>query len=73
MSKMPWDEPNDGHFIEAQKAWFVIHSSKRGAMGQTLASFGKKEHADAFKEKFGGTGYPCDDITINRLSWSNWG
>ncbi|WP_022940905.1 nitrous oxide reductase accessory protein NosL [Psychromonas hadalis] len=67
MSKMPWDEPNDGHFIDATTAWFVIHSSKRGAMGQTLASFGKKEHAQAFKKEFGGTVYGFEEITMDRL------
>jgi len=54
MSKMPWEELNDGHFIDAKKAWYVAGSSKRGAMGETLASFGKKADAQAFATEFGG-------------------
>ncbi|PKG40814.1 nitrous oxide reductase accessory protein NosL [Psychromonas sp. Urea-02u-13] len=67
MSKMPWDELNDGHFIDAKSAWFVTGSSKKGAMGLTLASFGQKEHADAFKKEFGGQVYSFGEITIDRL------
>tara|TARA_R110001583_G_scaffold6618_2_gene33552 strand:+ start:26621 stop:27118 length:498 start_codon:yes stop_codon:yes gene_type:complete len=67
MSKMPWDEPNDGHFVDAKTAWFVTGSSKRGAMGQTLASFSQKEHAEAFKNEFGGQVYSFDEITIEKL------
>lgn len=67
MSKMPWDEPNDGHFIDAKKAWYVLGSSKRGAMGKTLASFSKKQHALAFKKEFGGQVYGFEEITIDRL------
>lgn len=67
MSKMPWDEPNDGHFIDAKEAWFVTGSSKRGAMGKTLASFSQKEHAEAFSKEFGGQVYGFEEITIERL------
>ncbi|MCP5077473.1 MAG: nitrous oxide reductase accessory protein NosL [Psychromonas sp.] len=67
MSKMPWEELNDGHFIDAKTAWYVTGSSKRGAMGQTLASFSKKEHAEAFSKGFGGEVYSFDEITIDRL------
>jgi copper chaperone NosL len=67
MSKMPWEQLNDGHFIDAQSAWFVTRSSQRGAMGATLASFSKKEHAEAFKEQFGGTIYTFEEITIDKI------
>jgi len=67
MSKMPWDEINDGHFMDAKSAWFVSGSTQRGAMGKTLASFSKKAHADAFKAEFGGTVYAFEEITIDKL------
>lgn len=67
MSKMPWDELNDGHFIDAKSAWFVTGSSQLGAMGKTLASFSQREHADAFKKEFGGTVYGFDEITIEKI------
>lgn len=54
MSKMPWDAPNDGYFIDAKDAWFVTGSEKIGAMGKTLASFSKQDDAKAFALEFGG-------------------
>ena len=54
MSKMPWDEPDDGYFIDAKIAWFVVGSVKTGAMGKTLASFSKQRDALAFAQEFGG-------------------
>lgn len=54
MSKAPWDMPSDKYFIDARKAWFVAGSSKKGAMGETLASFSQKADADAFATEFGG-------------------
>lgn len=54
MSKMPWDEPDDGYFIDAKTAWFVVGSEKTGAMGKTLASFSKQNDAQAFAIEFGG-------------------
>ena len=55
MSKAPWDGPNDGYFIDARQAWYVVGSSKMGAMGKTLASFSAKTDADAFATEFGGS------------------
>ncbi|WNC71803.1 nitrous oxide reductase accessory protein NosL [Thalassotalea psychrophila] len=54
MSKMPWDEPDDGYFIDAKTAWFVVGSEKTGAMGKTLASFSQQSDALAFAQEFGG-------------------
>ena len=54
MSKAPWDAPKDEFFIDARQAWFVVGSSKTGAMGKTLASFSAKDDADAFATEFGG-------------------
>lgn len=67
MSKTPWQKPDDQYFIDAKKAWFVIGSSQKGAMGKTLASFGLQEDALAFSQKYGGELYQFDDITIDIL------
>ncbi|KGJ87869.1 nitrous oxide reductase accessory protein NosL [Thalassotalea sp. ND16A] len=67
MSKMPWDEPNDGYFIDARVAWFVTGSSKTGAMGKTLASFSKESDANAFAEEFGGDVLAFDNVDMSKL------
>lgn len=67
MSKTPWQHPEDGYFIDAREAWFVIGSEKKGAMGETLASFSKKTDAEVFINEFGGELYSFDDITIDVL------
>jgi len=54
MSKAPWDAPDDGYFIDARQAWYVVGSRQTGAMGKTLASFSAKTDADAFASEFGG-------------------
>ncbi|NQZ93612.1 MAG: nitrous oxide reductase accessory protein NosL [Moritella sp.] len=67
MSKTPWGQPNDEHFIDAKQAWFVIGSTKTGAMGQTLGSFSVKSDAEVFMQEFGGQLYQFDDITLADL------
>lgn len=62
MSKAPWDKPNDNYFIDARTAWFVVGSTKTGAMGKTLASFSTKTDADAFAVEFGGQSIHFDAI-----------
>ncbi|WP_051303569.1 nitrous oxide reductase accessory protein NosL [Psychromonas aquimarina] len=67
MSKTPWNKLNDEYFIDARKAWFVVGSSKKGAMGKTLASFSRQDDALAFSKEFGGMVYPFDEITMDLL------
>ncbi|WDE04812.1 nitrous oxide reductase accessory protein NosL [Thalassomonas viridans] len=67
MSKMPWDAPDDGYFIDAKSAWFVAGSSKTGAMGKTLASFGKQQDALAFAEAYGGKVLGFEQVTLAEL------
>jgi copper chaperone NosL len=67
MSKAPWDAPNDGYFIEARKAWYVVGSDKTGAMGKTLASFSAKTDADAFATEFGGTVIDFNAVSYQSL------
>ena len=67
MSKMPWGSLNDQHFIDARTAWFVINSSKKGAMGKTLASFSRKQDAQAFAVEFGGETLDFNAINLRSL------
>ncbi len=67
MSKAPWDAPNDGYFIDARKAWYVVGSDKTGAMGKTLASFSAKTDADAFATEFGGTVIDFNAVSYQSL------
>lgn len=67
MSKTPWATPGDEHFVDARTAWFVIGSSKKGAMGKTLGSFSDKGDAETFIQEFGGKLYTFDEITIDVL------
>jgi len=66
MSKAPWDAPDDGYFIDARQAWYVVGSAKTGAMGKTLASFSAKTDADAFAKEFGG-----DVLDFNRVNYQS--
>tara|TARA_R110002167_G_scaffold248021_1_gene454005 strand:+ start:16637 stop:17137 length:501 start_codon:yes stop_codon:yes gene_type:complete len=67
MSKAPWDAPNDGYFIDARKAWYVVGSDKIGAMGKTLASFSAKTDADAFATEFGGSVIDFNAVSYQSL------
>lgn len=69
MSKMPWgsDSIDDKYFIDANAAWFVVGSEKTGAMGKTLASFGKQSDAQAFAEEFSGQVITFKEITFDSL------
>lgn len=67
MSKAPWDVPNDGYFVDARKAWFVVNSSKKGAMGKTLASFSQQGDAQAFASEFGGQVLDFNAIKLSVL------
>jgi len=65
MSKTPWQKPTDEFFINAKDAWFIIGSSKNGAMGETIASFSQQNDAKAFSTEFGGKLYRFSEITID--------
>jgi copper chaperone NosL len=53
MGRTDWDEPQ-GQWIDARGAYYVHGSSRRGAMGPTLASFASEQDARHFAEEFGG-------------------
>lgn len=67
MTQVPWDEPSDQQFIDAKSAWFVKGSSKRGAMGATLASFKDQAAAETFAAEFGGKVMTFDQIQLATL------
>ncbi len=50
-------------FIPAQKAWYVVGSSKPATMSKVSKyAFGTKEAAEAFAKKFGGKVMPFDAV-----------
>ncbi len=67
MSKVPWGSPDDGYFIDARLAWYVVGSTQTGAMGSTLASFSQQSDAIAFSVEFGGKVHPFSDIKLALL------
>lgn len=69
MSKMPWgsESINDKYFIDAKIAWYVAGSEKKGAMGETLASFSQQKDAEAFAKEFGGQVLSFKDINYDTL------
>jgi len=69
MSKMPWgsDSIDDKYFIDAKTAWYVVGSEKKGAMGDTLASFSQQSDAQAFANEFGGKVISFTDINYDTL------
>jgi copper chaperone NosL len=57
MDDADWNHPEkeDGNWIEAQSAMYVINSEQRGGMGQMEAiPFKHKQSATTFVEKYGG-------------------
>lgn len=55
MGRGSWEKPEAGAWIEAEKAFYVIGSSKTGAMGDREAvPFANKETAGRFAAEFGG-------------------
>lgn len=49
-----WETPADEAFIRADEAWYVVGHDRRGSMGHTLASFAKRDDAEAFRREHGG-------------------
>lgn len=68
MAVTPWDHPDDETFVDARSAWYVINHRQPGAMGPTLASFSREDHARAFAEQYGGKLKRFDEITLQTLS-----
>lgn len=56
MAKAPsWDEPGKNNWIDAESAYLVVGSNKKGGMGAPeIAPFGTGEAAARFAENYGG-------------------
>ena len=62
MGKSTWENAA-GHWIDAQQAFYVVGSSRRGSMGPTFASFGDESGARTFIEKNGGRVLRFSEVT----------
>lgn len=67
MGKADWDDPR-GNWIDARQAFYVWGSSKRGAMGPTIASFASRADAETFAAQNGGKVYVFDEITPDMVA-----
>ncbi|MFT6916669.1 MAG: copper chaperone NosL [Motiliproteus sp.] len=68
MAVTPWDHPDAETYIDARQAWYVVGSSRKGAMGPTLASFSAKDAATAFAEEYGGQLYRFEQLDLSLVS-----
>ncbi len=66
MGRADWDAPR-GHWIDAQGAWYVYGSSRRGSMGPTIASFADKDAAGRFAGEHGGEVLAFDQIKADMV------
>lgn len=66
MGRTAWDKP-EGHWIDANKAFYVVGSGKKGSMGPTFGSFSHLEDAQAFAGKEGGRVVKFDQITVDMV------
>lgn len=46
MGQSQWDQPEDGHLVDATQAWYVTGTPLQGAMGASLASFADQQAAE---------------------------
>ncbi len=61
-----WTAPEDGTWIDARKAYFVLGSDRRGGMGaKETVPFSNKETANAFIARHGGTIAAFSDIPVD--------
>ncbi|MCZ4337335.1 nitrous oxide reductase accessory protein NosL [Shewanella colwelliana] len=68
MGKTDWEHPEDVHFIDATKAWYVYGTSRKAVMGSAVAPFSTRSEAEAFAKEFGGAVLEYDQITLPLLS-----
>ena len=62
LDQTTWDTPK-GAWIDAKKAFYVVGTRKRGAMGPTLPSFGSRAGAEKFAAAEGGKVLAYAEIT----------
>lgn len=59
-----WDQPGADNWIDADEAWFVIDSDRRGGMNaQEAIPFGARADADALVAKMGGRVVRLADVS----------
>lgn len=68
MSQTEWASPDDAALIDARDAFYVVGSKRKGAMGQTLASFSEESAAQDFMAKHGGKVLQYEAITLEHLN-----
>ncbi|QYK13280.1 nitrous oxide reductase accessory protein NosL [Shewanella rhizosphaerae] len=68
MAATDWQHPEDEHFIDATKAWYVYGSNRKAVMGVALAPFSTLAAAEAFAQQYGGAVFEYDEITLELLS-----
>ncbi|WP_339781381.1 nitrous oxide reductase accessory protein NosL [uncultured Marinobacter sp.] len=68
MSQTEWASPDDAALIDAREAVYVVGSERKGAMGQTLASFSTESAAHDFMMEHGGEMVQYDAITLEHLN-----
>lgn len=67
MAQTDWQHPDDTMLIDAREAYYVIGSSRQGAMGPTLASFAERTDAESFASAHGGQVFAFGEITLKHL------
>ncbi|TYC57527.1 nitrous oxide reductase accessory protein NosL [Marinobacter sp. BW6] len=68
MAETEWASPDDTSLIDAREAFYVVGSSRKGAMGPTLASFGNQADAGGFAAEHGGEVLAYSEITMDHLN-----
>jgi len=68
MAQTEWQSPTDTALIDARDAFYVVGSSRTGAMGPTLASFAAKAEAVTFAGEHGGKVLAFQEITMDHLN-----
>ena len=67
MAQTDWETPDDTKLIPAKKAFFVIGSNKKAAMGKTIASFSTLQDAEKFKKEWRGEILKFDQLNIETI------
>ncbi len=65
LSHTDWDEPSDEHWMDADKAWYVVGHDQQAAMGHSPAPFSSRDDAEAFAERHGGQLFEFDVLDRN--------
>ncbi|PAU58637.1 nitrous oxide reductase accessory protein NosL [Pseudomonas indica] len=73
MTRSEWNRPDDSHLIDAKKAYYVVGSDLKGAMGVTLASFADRLAAEGMATARGGQVLRWDEIGLEQLQMMHTG